>query len=144
MSEIIHRYQGRPGDHSYKHVRSVTDFLCYAGTDSKRELVLYAREEMAQAFLSVLLDPYTNPWHCYVEVVENYLPPNPRPETKPEIVVRWGNSFLRYGRRGFGHCFWDMYGDSFQSVQEAWWAVAQAPAPPGLVYKNRGAPPEDK
>ena len=142
MAEIIHRFNATPGVPRYRHVSSLVEFLAYTPTADDKELVTKARDEVTQAFLSVMLDPYTDPWHCYVEVVENYMPPFPRKDTKPEIQVRWGSSFLRYGRRGFGSCFWDMYGDPFQSVQEAWFAVSLAPAPPRLVYKNRGAPPE--
>lgn len=117
MSEIIHRFIASPGDCNHE-----------------------ARPGGDQAWLAELLDPYTNPWHCFAEVVEDYMPPYPRPDTKPSIQVRWGSSYLRKGGSPLRPYFWDIYGHEFRSVQQAWIALAHAPAPPRLTYANRGNP----
>ena len=117
--EIIHRFDAKPGD-------------CNHGAASGD-----------QAWLAEILDPYSNPWHCFAEVVENYMPPFPRKDTKPSIQVRWGASYLRQGRGGGFHpFFWDVYGEEFRTVQQAWLALARAPTPPSLTYANGGKPKE--
>ena len=118
MAVIIHRFDATPGD-------------CNPTTGGGADL----------AWLIEILDPYSCPfWHCFVEVVENYMPPFPRPETKPTIQVRWGDSYLRHGRGTNHPFFWDIYGHEFRNVQQAWLALSRAPAPPLLTYANRGKP----
>lgn len=70
-------------------------------------------------------------WHEECEIITDYMPPFPGPETRPKCVVRYAplGAFLRYShgpRQGF---FWDMYGDDMQSVELAVLALASAPAP---------------
>jgi hypothetical protein len=69
-------------------------------------------------------------WRILAEIVPEYMPPFPRPETRPICVVRIGNSFLRGGGRDF---FWDMYGDNFRSPEQALLALVRAPIPPHLT-----------
>lgn len=142
MAETIHTFRGRRGDDSVKRVRPVAEFLDSAvGAGLNPWVIASAREdEVEQAWLSAVLDPYTDPWHLEVEVVEDYMPPYPRPETRPSIQVRWRGSFLRQGGSAFNPFFWDMYGKEFLTVQFAWLAVAQAPAPPTLTYSGRKYP----
>jgi hypothetical protein len=80
------------------------------------------------------------------EVVVDYMPPYPRPDTKPTIVVRYDEWFLRRSRRSGqfmssentgvqNGLFWDAYGDAFDSVEEATAAMTAAPAvPEGKPY----------
>lgn len=74
------------------------------------------------------------PWHSQCEIVPDYMPPFPSPDTRPTVVVRHNNgtkhpAFLRYScgpRQGF---FWDVYGDDMHSVEVAILAISQAPYP---------------
>lgn len=138
--ETIHRFRGQAGTRWHDSVRPVGDFLGQQPTLEARAVVESRDREVEQAWLSAILDAYTNPWHCHVEVVEGYMPPSPRPDTKPTIQARWGNYYLRRGGGSFQPWFWDVYGEEFLTVQHAWLAVAQAPAPPRLTYRNKGAP----
>jgi len=140
VSEIVHKYKGVLSYRDLVKVREPGEFIAQQPSLELRAVVESRTREVDAAWLSVILDPYTNPWHLHVEVVENYMPPFPRPDTKPSIQVRWGDSFLRYARGVFQPWFWDIYGDEFYSVQRAWLSVAQAPAPPSMTYRNKGAP----
>lgn len=81
--------------------------------------------------IQLLLD---EPWHSQCEIISDYMPPNPRPETFPKTVVRYNNgteypAFLRHScgpKQGF---FWDCYGDNMQSVELAIIALSNAPYP---------------
>ena len=69
-------------------------------------------------------------WHAKVEIFTDWMPPHPRPTTKPKlVVVRYGESYLRHSaghRQGF---FWDVGPDDMQSESLAIIAVANAPTP---------------
>lgn len=93
-----------------------------------------------------------NQWIRLVEIVPDYVPPFPRPETRPSIAVRVltrpdepapgpGISTSRYsylrtgGMVGWrcGGYFWDLYGTEFSTLECALLAVVHAPVPPGLL-----------
>ncbi len=68
-------------------------------------------------------------WHAKVEIIPDWMPKFPRPETKPSTVVRYGESYLRHSkgpRQGFS---WDIYPDNMHSEELAIIAVASAPTP---------------
>ncbi len=68
-------------------------------------------------------------WHAKVEIIPDWMPNFPRPDTKPKLVVRYGDSYLRYSagpQQGF---FWDIYPDDMFSEELAIIAVSDAPAP---------------
>lgn len=85
----------------------------------------------------------TNPmdWRFNAEIVQDYMPPYPRKDTKPRLVVRYpyvnekdeqNHSYLRYSvgpKQGF---LWDIYGDDMQNVALAFKALCEAPTPPCL------------
>lgn len=82
-------------------------------------------------------------WRVRAEIIPNYIPPYPRPETKPRVVVKCGDSFLRYSagpRQGF---FWDVYGDDMMSVGLAFRALLEAPCPSNLWFVKAHVPPAD-
>ena len=74
------------------------------------------------------------PWRQFCEVIPLYLPPFPRPDTRPICVVRYKREaaewFLRYSkgpRQGFS---WDIYGDDLLGAELALIALSAAPPPP--------------
>lgn len=76
----------------------------------------------------------TEDWHSECEIIPDYMPPYPREDTRPTVVVRHNNgtkypAFLRYSkgpRQGFS---WDIYGDDFHNPELALIALSQAPTP---------------
>jgi hypothetical protein len=75
-------------------------------------------------------------WRRFAEIVPGYIPPFPSPDTQPTLVIRYGESFLRYSkgpRQGF---FWDMYGDDFYTAELALVALLQAPVPPFICKRS--------
>ena len=74
------------------------------------------------------------PWQEQCEIIPDYMPPFPKLDTRPRVVVRHNNgteypAFLRYScgpRQGF---FWDVYGDDMKEVELAIIALSQAPTP---------------
>lgn len=74
------------------------------------------------------------PWHERCRVVHDYTPKNPRPGTRPTVIVIYddGTEYppcLRYScgpKQGF---FWDIYGDDLLNVELALLALMRAPAP---------------
>lgn len=85
----------------------------------------------ARRLTMLLLD---QPWHANCEIIPDYMPPYPRPETRPTVQVRYNNGtqyapFLRYSagpKQGF---FWDIYGDDMLTIELAIVALSIAPAP---------------
>jgi len=74
------------------------------------------------------------PWHEGCEIILDYMPPYPRPETKPIVVVRYNDGtkyppYLRYSRGPKQGWMWDIYGDDLQNWELAVIAISQAPAP---------------
>lgn len=75
-------------------------------------------------------------WRVHAEIIPAYMPPFPRPDTKPIVVVKYDKSFLRHScgpRQGF---FWDLYGDDFMNVGLAFKALIEAPTPSSLWFVN--------
>lgn len=75
-------------------------------------------------------------WRKFATIETGYMPPNPRPETKPKCVVRYGASFLRYSAGPGMGCFWDIYGDDFLDAELAFRALLQAPVPPWVCKRE--------
>ncbi|MGH2607546.1 MAG: hypothetical protein ACRDHF_00535 [Tepidiformaceae bacterium] len=70
--------------------------------------------------------------HREVEIIQDYLPPYPRSDTRPIVAIRHkpcGN-FLRYSRGPRTGTFWDVYGDDFLTRELALVEVAKAPPCP--------------
>lgn len=84
-----------------------------------------------ERLLGYMLD---QPWHERCRVVPDYMPPNPRPGTRPTVIVVYddGTEYppnLRHScgpKQGF---FWDIYGDDMMNVELALLALMRAPAP---------------
>lgn len=81
--------------------------------------------------LELLLD---QPWHQDCEIVPEYMPPHPGPNTKPEMRVRYNNgteypAYLRYSKGPKQGFFWDVYGDDMYTVEISILALSKAPAP---------------
>jgi hypothetical protein len=76
-------------------------------------------------------------WHRDCEIVPNYMPPFPRADTKPRVIVRHRNgASLRYSagpRQGY---YWDHYGDDMITVELAILALAEAPDPTGRHWPS--------
>jgi hypothetical protein len=77
-------------------------------------------------------------WHRECEIIPDYMPPHPRDDTRPMVVVRFPNehenTFLRYSCGPAQGFFWDVYGDDMQTVELAVLALSKAPIP--LNYKK--------
>lgn len=84
-----------------------------------------------EGLLEALLDiRASNIWRNRVEIIPDYMPPFPRPDTRPKCVVRYRDSFLRYSCGPVQGYFWDLYGDDFKQPEWALVAIASAPVPP--------------
>lgn len=71
-------------------------------------------------------------WRFLARIIPNYMPPFPRHDTRPSVVVKFGKAFLRHSagpKQGF---LWDMFGDDFKTPGLAFIALMNAPAPPCL------------
>lgn len=78
-------------------------------------------------------------WRRQCDLILDYMPPYPRPDTKPQKVVVGfpsldgeGHLYLRHGNGVLMRYFWDCYGDDFGSPEAALLALLQAPIPPSL------------
>lgn len=76
-----------------------------------------------------------NAWWACVEFVKDYMPPYPRPETRPtRLSIKAGSSFLR--DLGHGYFVWDIhYGEDseFRTPEHAILALMKAPVPPYFI-----------
>jgi hypothetical protein len=94
----------------------------------------------------------TKDWRSRCVIIPNYMPPYPRPDTRPTIQVSYGEDdrqahtpFLRvapkeggfFGPPGIssGNYFWDVYGTEFASIEEAQAAIAAAPPPSRVLIE---------
>ncbi len=77
-------------------------------------------------------------WRGLAEIVPDYMPPYPRADTRPSVVVRVPHldddeySYLR----GPAPYFWDIYGDNFREPERALLALLDAPVPPSYQRKE--------
>ncbi|ARK07559.1 hypothetical protein LAV_00184 [Sphingobium phage Lacusarx] len=74
-------------------------------------------------------------WQHECDIIVNYMPPYPRPDTQPRCVVRYcyddgTEHFLRHSAGPMQGYFWDIYGDDFHSPELALLSISNAPAPP--------------
>jgi hypothetical protein len=76
-------------------------------------------------------------WYGECEIIPNYMPPYPRPDTKPTVVIRHKPSglFLRYSKGPRTGSFWDIYGEDFHDIELAKSELWKAP-PPRIVDYN--------
>lgn len=87
----------------------------------------------------------TQHWMHECRIVVDYMPPNPRPETRPSCQVHVTNDNghewrLRYSNGPLQGYFWDSYGEDFHSPELALIAISQSPAPPGVkVFQTHGS-----
>src|SRR2546423_574866 len=77
-------------------------------------------------------------WRRDCEIIPGYMPPYPRADTKPRVVVRYKTSFLRYSHGPHQGFFWDIYGDDFHDPEWALLGIAQAPCPFGDFTNLKG------
>lgn len=85
----------------------------------------------AAALVRLILD---QAWHQQCEIIPDYMPPKPLPDTRPSVQVRFNDGtqyppFLRYSKGPKQGYFWDIYGDDMQSIELAVFALSRAPAP---------------
>ena len=85
----------------------------------------------ATALMGMLLDEQ---WHQKCEIIPDYMPPSPQPDTRPSVKIRFNDGteyapFLRYSHGPKQGYFWDIYGDYMHSIELAVFALSQAPAP---------------
>lgn len=95
----------------------------------------------AEKLLDLILDDChgnTNAWWKAVEIVADYMPPFPRPDTKPtKCSIKCGESFLR--DLGHGYFVWDIhYGEDseFYTPEEALLALIRAPVSPYVLRRE--------
>lgn len=75
------------------------------------------------------------------EIIDGYMPPFPGEHTKPTVVIRCGEWFLRYSKGPETGSFWDAYGEDFQTVDLARRELAKAPpVPSGKPYVTYSFP----
>lgn len=84
-----------------------------------------------QRLVNLLL---TQHWMHKCQIIPAYMPPFPRPDTRPRCVVRYiydsgEDTFLRHSGGPLQGFFWDMYGDDLNSPELALIAISQAPPP---------------
>ena len=96
-------------------------------TDQKIKPELFSVE----GILPYLLD---ESWHEECEIITDYMPRYPRPETRPTVVIRHNNgtkwpAYLRYSKGPKQGFFWDTYGDDFHNPNLALIALSNAPTP---------------
>lgn len=92
-----------------------------------------------ERLLATMLDDESgnrDKWRKFAEIVPGYMPPFPRPETRPTLVVRYGTSMLRYSKGPRQGYFWDLYGDDFYTAELALMALLQAPVPPSRCKRE--------
>lgn len=75
-------------------------------------------------------------WRKHARIVRDYMPPFPRPGTRPICVVQFEGSFLRYSNGPRQGHFWDCYGDDYFRPEIALIALLQAPIPPFLIHRD--------
>lgn len=79
-----------------------------------------------------------NAWWACVEFIKDYMPPYPRPDTRPtKLSVKAGGSFLR--DMGHGYFVWDVhYGEDseFRTPEHAILALMKAPVPPFFLKQE--------
>lgn len=83
------------------------------------------------ALIGFMLD---QPWHQQCEIIPDYMPPFPRPETRPSVQIKFHDGtdyppFLRHSKGPKQGYFWDNYGDDMHNIELAVFALSQAPAP---------------
>ena len=85
----------------------------------------------AKRLVLILLNQW---WHKNCEIIPD---PDPTPRIRSKVVVQHGSSVLRYRHGPQQGFFWDIYGDTMQTVELASVALSKAPAPPdvGLAGK---------
>lgn len=71
-------------------------------------------------------------WQHEAEIISEYLPPNPRGNTRPKCVVKHGSHFLRHSRGPGTGTFWDVYGDDFLCPALALVELSKVCPPPGV------------
>lgn len=75
------------------------------------------------------------PWHKECEIIPDFMPKNPGPDTKPTVKIKCGEWFLRHSKGPKQEYFWDVYGDDMYSVEVAIYALTKTqPPPPGKPY----------
>ena len=80
-------------------------------------------------------------WQHQAEIVPDYMPPNPRDDTRPKCVVKFVDRFLRFSHGPLQGYSWDLYGDDFHSPELALLALSQAPPPPSVsAIPTHGGP----
>jgi hypothetical protein len=77
-------------------------------------------------------------WQRDCEINVAYMPPHPREDTKPTVVIRHKKSgmFLRYSKGPRQGYFWDVYGEDFLTPEIAIVALSEAPQPAGTWWSN--------
>lgn len=85
----------------------------------------------ATTLLGFILD---QPWHKQCEIIPDYMPPCPGPDTRPSVKVKFNDGteyppFLRYSKGPKQGYFWDIYGDDMHSIELGVFALSKAPAP---------------
>lgn len=75
------------------------------------------------------LDHWSGAWRSHAEIIVDYMPPFPRPDTRPSCQVKIGDNFLRHSKGPLQRHFWDIYGDDYQTPELALIALMQADPP---------------
>lgn len=78
-------------------------------------------------------------WRMYAEIIPAYMPPHPRPDTRPACVVKLGSAFLRHSAGHVQGYFWDIYGDNFDKPEWALLALLRAPLPTFWMKRTQDA-----
>jgi hypothetical protein len=117
----------------------------------KRKLATFINmiDETSEAILARHPDTLIHEAVAFIEVkaeiIENYMPPFPRADTKPITAIRCGEWFLRYSKGPKTGSFWDMYGEDYQSVELAREELVKAPpVPTHKPYLEFKLPMRDK
>lgn len=109
---------------------------CFAISQAAWQKKMAIRQDPGQFNLDQLIRVLlTQHWMHECKIIPDYMPPYPRPETRPTCQVCYPYedgtaSWLRYSAGPLQGYFWDLYGGNMYTPELALLAISQAPAPP--------------
>jgi hypothetical protein len=89
--------------------------------------------DMKWELLLEYLLPFEWQRKCYI--VPDYMPPFPDKDTKPIVVIRYDDVFLRSSHGPSTGTFWDVYGDDYHTPELALLELSKAPPPDRLAKR---------
>lgn len=100
---------------------------------------LFSIENLIKILLDVDWSQPGNHWRLDCEIIRDWIPPYPKSDTRPCVVVKHipSGNYLRYSkgpRQGFG---WDTMPDDMINPELALIGLSRAPPPPFVILRNQ-------